>query len=163
MLIFPLIFPLFFHNIVLNFTALIFVVFCDIMLKNVCGVIILLCNRIQQFREYNKLEPTQLAEILNIDVELYNDYESGKAVPPIDIITKLAKSYKVTVDEFYGYTPRLTLHAKDDDFFDEPLDERILKMSDLSWEESKLILLYRNAENKDDILKALLNPDKNEK
>lgn len=126
------------------------------MLKNVCGVIILLCNRIQQFREYNKLEPTQLAEILNIDVELYNDYESGKAVPPIDIITKLAKSYKVTVDEFYGYTPRLTLHAKDDDFFDEPLDERILKMSDLSWDEAQLILHYRNLDDKDELISQII-------
>lgn len=122
----------------------------------------LLCNRIQQFRQYNKLEPSQLAEILGIDVELYNNYENGKAVPPIDIITKLAGCYKVTVDEFYGYTPRLTLHSKDDDFFDEPVDFSILKMSDLSWEESKIILLYRNTENKEEILNAILNRDKKE-
>ncbi len=118
----------------------------------------MLCNRIKQFREYNNLKASQLAEFLEIDQALYNDYENGRLSPPIDIIEKLAKSYKVTVDEFYGYTPRLTLHSdKDDLFFDESVEEHILKMSDLSWDEAKLIMLYRNAENKDDIIDAIIN------
>lgn len=118
----------------------------------------MLCNRIKQFREYNNLKASQLAEILEIDEALYNDYENGRLSPPIDIIEKLARSYKITVDEFYGYTPRLTLHSdKDDLFFDEPVEERILKMSDLSWDEAKLIMLYRNAESKDDIIDAIVN------
>ncbi len=116
----------------------------------------MLCNRIKQFREYNKLEVTHLTEILEIDVEEYNDYETGRVVPSIDIIEKLARCYKVTVDEFYGYTPRLTLHTKiDDDFFDNPVDDTTLKMSDLSWDEAKLILMYRNATDKDRIVKMI--------
>ena len=123
-------------------------------------VVRLLCNRIQQFREYNKLDKKQIAEILKIDIDLYNDYEKGKISPSIDIIEKLAKCYKVTVDEFYGYTPRLTLHAeKDDNFFDEDVNETILKMSDLSWDEAKLILLYRNSENKEDIIKKIMDTE----
>ncbi len=120
----------------------------------------MLCNRIQQFREYNKLDKKQIAEILEIDVDLYNDYENGNISPNIDIVEKLAKCYKVTVDEFYGYTPRLTLHAeKDDKFFDEDVDKTVLKMSDLSWDEAKLILLYRNSENKEDIIKKILDTE----
>ncbi len=116
----------------------------------------MLCNRIRQFREYNKLEKSQLAEILEIDADLYNDYESGRKSPSIDIIEKLARCYKVTIDEFYGYTPRLTLHTKQDDiFFDESVDETILKMSDLSWDEAKLILLYRNTTDKEQIIKMI--------
>lgn len=116
----------------------------------------MLCNRIRQFREYNKLEKSQLAEILEIDADLYNDYESGRKSPSIDIIEKLARCYKVTIDEFYGYTPRLALHTKQDDiFFDESVDETILKMSDLSWDEAKLILLYRNTTNKEQIIKMI--------
>ena len=123
----------------------------------------MLCNRIRQFREYNKLDVAQLAEILEIDINLYNDYESGRTIPSIDIVENLARCYKVTVDEFYGYTPRLTLHSNDDDFFDEDVSEPILKMSDLSWDEAKLILLYRNAKNKDDIIKAIIEESEEDK
>ena len=116
----------------------------------------MLCNRIKQFREYNKLEPTGLAEILDISVELYNEYETGRSSPSMDIIEKLARCYKVTIDEFYGYTPRLTLHTeKQDDFFDENVKETTLKMSDLSWDEAKLILLYRNTPDKEKIVKII--------
>lgn len=122
----------------------------------------MLCNRIQQFREYNKLQKTQLAEILGIDAEVYDDFEKGTQVPSIDIIEKLARCYKVTVDEFYGYTPRLTLHSKNDDvFFDDAANESILKMSDLSWDEAKLILLYRNSSNKDQIIKMVSDEAEN--
>lgn len=117
----------------------------------------MLCNRIQQFREYNKLEKAQIAQILGIDVEEYNDFEVGRTVPSFDIVEKLAKCYKVTVDEFYGYTPRLTLHTKNDEFFDEPVNENVLKMSDLSWEEAQLILRYRNAPDKEELIQKLLN------
>ena len=123
----------------------------------------MLCNRIRQFREYNKLDVAQLAEILEIDINLYNDYESGRTIPSIDIVENLARCYKVTVDEFYGYTPRLTLHSNDNDFFDEDVSEPILKMSDLSWDEAKLILLYRNAKNKDDIIKAIIEESEEDK
>ena len=92
----------------------------------------MLCNRIKQFREYNNLDATVLADVLSIDVAEYESYENGKTVPTIDIVTKLAECYKVTVDEFYGYTPRLTLHTKDfEDFDDDNVDEKTLKMSRL--------------------------------
>ena len=123
----------------------------------------MLCNRMKQFREYNKLDYKLVAEVLGISESEYKDFENNKAVPTIDIITELSKLYKVTVDEFYGYTPRLTLHSNDDDFFDEDVSEPILKMSDLSWDEAKLILLYRNAKNKDDIIKAIIEESEEDK
>ena len=121
----------------------------------------MLCNRIKQFREYNDLEPFFLAEVLGISLEKYKNYESGKEVPTIDIVHALARCYKVTVDEFYGYSPRLVLHNKDlfeDDEYDK-VDNKLLKMSDLSWDEAKLILYYRNLEDKDELLKTILNKD----
>lgn len=118
----------------------------------------MLCNRIKQFREYNKLEPSMLAEILNVDVAEYEAYEKGTIAPDIDTITKLAECYKVTVSEFYGYTPYLTLHSKDyEDFFDDDIvDEKTLKMSDLSWDEAQLILYYRNHENKEELVSQII-------
>ena len=118
----------------------------------------MLCNRIKQFREYNELDPSVLADILEITVEEYNSYENGKNVPTIDIVSKLAECYKVTVDEFYGYTPRLTLHSQDKEILFDDVSENTLKMSDLSWDEAQIILYYRahkDAED-DEIIKKIL-------
>ena len=125
----------------------------------------MLCNRIRQFREYNKLDVAQLAEILEIDINLYNDYESGRTIPSIDIVENLARCYKVTVDEFYGYTPRLTLNSDKESFgdSDDKVDDSLLKMSNLTWEEMQLILYYRKKGSDDSIIRTILEanfPDK---
>lgn len=118
----------------------------------------MLCNRIKQFREYNNLTSSVLADVLGVDVAEYESYENGRIVPTIDIIMKLAECYKVTVDEFYGYTPRLTLNTNEfNDFDDEAVDEKTLKMSDLSWDEIQLILYYRNSTNKEDVIGAVIS------
>ena len=122
----------------------------------------MLCNRIKQFREYNKLDPAMLAELLQIDVAEYEEYEKGTLTPDIDTIYKLAECYKVTISEFYGYTPHLQLHSKDyEDLMnnndDNVVDEKILKMADLSWEEAQLILYYRNLENKEEIISQIIH------
>lgn len=122
----------------------------------------MLCNRIKQFREYNELEPFYLAEVLGVSIDTYNDYESGKEVPTIDIVHALAHCYKVTVDEFYGYSPRLMLHNKNTDLpdDDDTISESLLRMADLSWDEKKLILHYRISENKEAIINQLLEAEK---
>ena len=117
----------------------------------------MLYHRLKQFREYNKLETSAVAEALNISKEEYSLYESGKSVPDINIIEKLTRLYKVTSDEFYGYTPRLQIYAPDsEDAADDYVDEKILKMSDLSWDERQLILHYRLLDDKDDILSQII-------
>mgnify|MGYP003291297239 CR=1 FL=1 len=125
----------------------------------------MLFNRIKQFREYNDLEPFYLAEILGISLEQYNNFETGKEVPTIDLVHALARCYKVTVDEFYGYSPRLMLHNKSNEFADDDdfVSKGLLRMSDLSWDEKRLILQYRSAENKEEILKQLLQQEENNK
>ncbi len=121
----------------------------------------MLCNRMKQFREYNKLDCKLVAEVLGISENEYKDFEHNKALPTIDIITQLSKFYKVTVDEFYGYTPRLTLHSEDKDLLFDDVSENILKMSDLSWDEAQLILYYRVHKNDDDdeIIKKILEKE----
>ncbi len=116
----------------------------------------MLCNRIKQFREYNGLPNKLIAETLGVELRLYNDFESGKSIPTIDIIEKLCKYYKVTVDEFYGYTPRLTLYDKGAEFDENIVNEQLLKMSNLSWEEAQLILYFRSIEEKDDIISEII-------
>ncbi len=118
----------------------------------------LLCHRMKQFREYNNLDCKMLAEVLGITENEYKDFESNKTTPTIDTITTLAKLYKVTVEEFYGNTPRLSLHSKEHDILFDNVSENILKMSDLSWEEAQLILYYRAHKDDDDdeIIKKIL-------
>ncbi len=117
----------------------------------------MLCNRMKQFREYNKLDCKLLAEVLEITEEEYKDFETNRAFPTIDIITSLAAFYKVTVDEFYGYTPRLKLHSQEKEIDFDDVSESILKMSDLSWDEAQIILYYRAHKDEDDeIIKKIL-------
>ncbi len=121
----------------------------------------MLCNRMKQFREYNNLDCKLVAEVLGISENEYKDFESNKALPTIDIITILAKFYKVTVDEFYGYTPRLSLHSEENKIQFDDVSENLLKMSDLSWDEAQLIAYYRlhKDDDKDEIIKKILEKD----
>lgn len=121
----------------------------------------MLCNRMKQFREYNKLDCKLVAEVLGISENEYKDFENNKALPTIDIITTLSKFYKVTVDEFYGYTPRLSLHSQENEIQFDDVSENILKMSDLSWDEAQIILYYRahKNDNDDEIIKKILEKD----
>lgn len=116
----------------------------------------MLNSRIIQFREYNKLEKDLLAKMLGITEEEYSAYEDGTTLPGADTIARLAQFYKVTVDEFYGYTPRFTLHSNDELTENDTVDERILKMSDLSWDEAQLILYYRKKGDKDKIIREII-------
>lgn len=123
----------------------------------------MLCSRLKQFREYNNLDCKLLAEILGITESEYKDFESNKEIPTIDIITQLATLYKITVDELYGYTPRLSLHSKDKDFIFDDVSETTLKMSDLSWDEARVVLYYRKRKDDDDeIIKMILKKDMEE-
>ena len=117
-----------------------------------------LCNRLKQFRKYNKLDCKLLAEILGITEEEYKDLEANKTKPTIDMIQTLSLLYKVTVDEFYGNTPRLSLHSEDDDIIFDDIGEETLKLADLSWEEALLILRYRvkDGNEKERIMQSLL-------
>lgn len=121
----------------------------------------LLCNRLKQFRKYNNLDCKLLADALGITEEEYKDFESNKATPTIDIIKTLCVLYKVTLDEFYGNTPRLSLHSEKNNIVFDDVDENILKMSDLSWEEAQLILCYRkkSGDDKEAIIKRVLETE----
>ena len=110
-------------------------------------------HRMIQFRQYSGFSEENIAKALNITVEEYKEYESGRVSPNIELIASLAMLYKVTVDEFYGYSPKLTLHSSD---FEERnpivIPENTLKLSDLSWDEQELILFYRKNPDKENIL-----------
>lgn len=119
----------------------------------------MLGNRLKQFREYNKISCEILAKLLGITEADYINFENDTTSPTYLQIERLAFFYNVTVDEFYGFTPRLTLNSQlerpetDDDI----IDESILKLSQLSWDEIQVLLHYRNSDNKEEIIKNIIN------
>ncbi len=118
-------------------------------------------SRLKQFREYSGFHIENISDILGISVALYTEYENGSKIPDIDTITKLAKYYRITIDELYGYNPRLTLHDKQAENPDDEIESRILKLSDLTWDEAQIILYYRSLEEtgdgfKDDLISEII-------
>jgi transcriptional regulator with XRE-family HTH domain len=115
----------------------------------------MLSDRILHFRLYNEIEPQAIANALKISTDEYLKYEAGEAIPDIMIITDLAKIYKVTVPEFYGNNPRLSVQTETphDVVIDD--DDKVLKFSELSFDEKELIMAYRLTENKEDFLKLI--------
>ena len=121
----------------------------------------LICHRMKQFREYYKFDCKMLAEILGITEDEYKDYESNKTIPTIDMLTNIAKIYKITVDELRGNVPLLALHSNEHDMFFDDVSESLLKMGELSWDETQLILYYRlhKDDNEDEIIKKILGKE----
>ena len=55
-------------------------------------------KRIRDLREDNDLTQKHLAKILNCSQQVYSNYELGQRDLPTDILIKLSKFYKVSVD-----------------------------------------------------------------
>jgi transcriptional regulator with XRE-family HTH domain len=55
-------------------------------------------TRIRDLREDNDLTQSQIAKYLMCDQSLYSKYERGERAVPLEIIVKLAKFYKTSVD-----------------------------------------------------------------
>ena len=118
----------------------------------------MLGNRLKQFREYNKISCEILAKLLGITETDYINFENDTTSPTYLQIERLAFFYNVTVDEFYGFTPRLTLNSQPErpETDDDIIDESILKLSQLSWDEIQVLLHYRNSDNKEEIIKNII-------
>lgn len=61
-------------------------------------------KRIRQLRLLNKLTAREFGEIFNISPSTVSLYESGKRVPSIDLIVKIAKYFNVSTDYLLGVT-----------------------------------------------------------
>lgn len=58
--------------------------------------------RIRDLREDADLTQTQVAEILLCDQSLYSKYERGERDLPLELATKLADFYQVSLDYLVG-------------------------------------------------------------
>lgn len=61
-------------------------------------------KRIRDLREDSDKTQKELAAILNCSQQVYSNYELGQRDIPTDILIKLSKHYKVSVDYILGLT-----------------------------------------------------------
>lgn len=58
--------------------------------------------RLKDIREDRDLTQEEIAEILNVKQNTYQQYESGKRQIPIEALIKLAKYYNLSIDYILG-------------------------------------------------------------
>ena len=63
-------------------------------------------QRIRDLREDSDLTQEQVAEILGVKQTTYSKYELGKILVPIDILSRLADFYQVSLDYLVGRSNR---------------------------------------------------------
>ncbi len=61
-------------------------------------------NRLRDIREDRDLNQKELADMLGVHQTTYSSYEIGKLSLTADVLIKLAKYYKVSVDYLLGLT-----------------------------------------------------------
>ena len=109
--------------------------------------------RLRTFRTENGYSQSHLANILGIERSTYTYYETGKTIPVIFDLMRLADLYSVTLDDLLGF------HADSSDplAFGEPrqpvkavvrVKDRYLNeaVQDISTEERQLLAYYRSAQ-----------------
>ncbi len=67
-------------------------------------------RRLRDLREDNDLTQTTLAKQLSCSQECYSLYENGKRDIPTDVLIKLSRFYKTSVDYILGLTDNKTPH-----------------------------------------------------
>ena len=63
---------------------------------------IMMYKRIRDLREDKDLTQKEMAKILNCSQQVYSNYELGQRDIPTDVLIKLSKYYKVSVDYILG-------------------------------------------------------------
>lgn len=61
-------------------------------------------KRLKDLREDNDYLQKDIAKILGISQQYYSQYELGRYTMPIELLIKLAKEYKVSLDYLVGLT-----------------------------------------------------------
>lgn len=61
-------------------------------------------KRLRDLREDNDISQRVISDYLQIHQTTYSDYELGNLNVPVDILIKLAKFYKTSIDYLVGLT-----------------------------------------------------------
>ncbi len=64
----------------------------------------MLFERVRSLREDRDIRQAQMAKYLQVHQTTYSDYELGNLNIPVDVLIKLAKFYKTSIDYIVGLT-----------------------------------------------------------
>ena len=108
--------------------------------------IIQLANNLHRLRTENNYTQEQISEKLNISRQAYSNYETGKRIPDIDMLIRIADIYEVTLEQLITQTCTSTgiINETSGPYF----TGKVLENADtiyLTKEEADLLMHYRNA------------------
>lgn len=69
-------------------------------------------SRLKQLRKKSNLTKIEISNYLNISIEEYSLYESGKVKIPIIILSSLARKYNTSIDYIIGDTNIIEAYPK---------------------------------------------------
>ncbi len=108
--------------------------------------IIQLANNLRRLRTENNYTQEQIGEKLNISRQAYSNYETGKRIPDIDMLIRIADIYEVTLEQLITQTCTGTgiINETSGPYY----TGKVLENADtiyLTKEEVDLLIHYRNA------------------
>ena len=108
--------------------------------------IIQLANNLHRLRTENNYTQEQIGEKLNISRQAYSNYETGKRIPDIDMLIRIADIYEVTLEQLITQTCTSTgiINETSGPYF----TGKVLENADtiyLTKEEADLLMHYKNA------------------
>ena len=105
-----------------------------------------LAANLRRLRNDHNYTQTQIGEKLNISRQAYSNYETGKRIPDIDILIRIADIYQVTLEQLITQTCTKTgvINETTGPYYTGMIVESADTIY-LSKEEVELLTQYRNA------------------
>lgn len=99
--------------------------------------------KLKEFRLKNKKSSEEMANLLQISIQAYYKYESGKSEPTIDGLLKMAAYLHITTDELLG-RPTSLINLAILNNTQREIIERVQNMPDKEQEYTLLFLKMRD-------------------
>lgn len=90
-----------------------------------------LCNKLKSYRESAKLTQKEVAALLDVSESAYRSYELGDRKIPLDLLMKLAKGYRTSVDVLIGNSEPVEEPTIVRGTFTQDQAEKIIKYAEL--------------------------------
>lgn len=116
-----------------------------------------LSQRLKKFRTANKLTQGQVATCLELERSTYTYYETGRSQPSLDVLTKLALMYGVSLSHLLGIDNGFPIFNNSDESDAPEKSENSRKpsfLNELTRDEQNLTMNFRllTAVQKDEML-----------
>ncbi len=115
----------------------------------------ILGENLRELRKSYQLTQEQIGEIIGKNRSIVAKYETGKTMPPLNVLNALAKLYNVTFDELCGKT-QSKKNKNSIVFSSDNNKKKDISFQSLSEKEKQLILSLRMIEN-NEIIDEILN------